>query len=165
MRTGAEHAAGDVLVFLDGDGTNPPEMIPDLVMELRDTGMVLGSRGAATFDEDDFLWRLYFLLHKVWIGPVFKLAGLDLKDPLTGFRAIRKNDWEKLSLETNHFDIETEINIRAHECGLNIKEIPVPNLKRYGGESKFITSTKDWGRIVKYVANYKKDKIKERLKI
>src|SRR3989338_6759691 len=46
MRTGAAHATGDFLVFLDADGTYPPEAIPRLLALLQEgrVDIAVGSR-------------------------------------------------------------------------------------------------------------------------
>jgi glycosyltransferase involved in cell wall biosynthesis len=42
MKVGAKAARGDVLIFLDGDGTDPPQYIPRLLKKLNKYDLVLG---------------------------------------------------------------------------------------------------------------------------
>ena len=42
MKMGAKKSKGKILVFLDGDGTDPPEYIPKLLKKLEKADLVLG---------------------------------------------------------------------------------------------------------------------------
>ncbi len=101
MRQGAENSQGEILIFLDGDGTDPPQYIPKLLKELKTTDLVLGCRSMKEFETDDKSMRRVFRVYGFFIKPLFRLIGFNASDPLAGFRAIRKKDWQKLNLESN----------------------------------------------------------------
>jgi len=45
LRTGVEHATGDIIIFTDADCTYPARYVPDLVREIENgADMVLGAR-------------------------------------------------------------------------------------------------------------------------
>lgn len=167
MRKGVEKSKGEILIFLDGDGTDPAEYIPKLLKKLRNANLVLGCRSLKNFKNEDPIMREVFRIYATFVRPLFKIAGLDVSDPLAGFRAIRRSDWEKLNLKSNGFEIETEMNMKALNCNFVIKEVHIPNLKRGGGlcKSKFIKNFRDWIKIIKIVIKYAKDKkVKKELK-
>jgi len=157
MRRGANLAKGEILIFLDGDGTDPPKYIPKLVKKLKSCDLVLACRSMNQFKEDDRLAKAVFAVYAQFMPALFKLVGLNASDPLAGFRAIRKKDWEKLDLKSTSFEIETEMNLKALQNNFKIKEITIPTLPRAGGfiKSKFARSPKDWIKIATMVFKYK----------
>jgi len=157
MRQGVKESKGEILVFLDGDGTDPAGYIPKLLEKLEEADIVLGSRSLEKFDEDDPNMRKVFKLYNMVARPMTLLFGLKVDDPLAGFRAIRRKDWDKLNLKSAGFDIETEMNIKAIRQHFVIKQVRIPNLKRCGGArgSKFLKSPKMWFKIFKMILRYR----------
>ena len=156
MRDGVRHAQGDILIFMDGDGTDPPQQIPKLIKKLEYFDIVLGAR-SVDLEADEH----YKYIGRIWqslVMPVLGKAGLKIKgDALAGFRVMRKNTWNKLNLEATDFLIETEMNVKALKLGMRIGEVPIPHLKRAGGllKSKFLRSPDQWVKIIKYVLKQK----------
>ena len=168
MREGVKNSRGEVLIFLDGDGTDPPEYIPKLLKKLEKANLVLGCRSLKKFKEDDRMMRRVFGFYKFFIKPLFRLIGLKIAgDPLAGFRAIRRKDWDELDLRSNEFEIETEMNIKAIQKGFIIKEVAIPLLKRGGGlrKSKLLANPRMWFRILRTVLLcLHNDKLKPKIK-
>ncbi|MBI3190495.1 glycosyltransferase family 2 protein [archaeon] len=169
MKTGVDASKGDIVIFMDGDGTDPPSFIPKLLKKLEHADLVLGSRSMKEFPEDDPMMRRIFRFYgQLSVRPIFRMAGFKVKgDPLAGFRAIRKNDWYRMDLKSNDFRIEAEMNMRAVKLGFRTGEIPIPHLKRGGGlmKSKLVTSPKMWIKIMNIpLKEIKDEKIKNRLK-
>ncbi len=162
MKVGAKKAKGEILVFLDGDFTDPPQYIPKLLKKLKKYDLVLGARSLKSFAKDDKFMRFIF---KYLYGPIvisaFKLIGWPLNgDPLAGFRVLRKETWQKLNLKYDDFRIETEMNLKALDLGLKIAEVPIPHIKRAGGltKSKLVRSVSQWFKILNLLIKYAKDK-------
>jgi len=97
--------------------------------------------------EDYSMMRGFFKFYKIFTYH-FYLVNFKVSDPLAGFRAIKKKDWDKLDLKSNAFEIETEMNIKAIKAEFKIKEVTIPNLKRCG-KSKFGTNPKMWFKVSK----------------
>lgn len=168
MKIGVKESKGDILIFLDGDGSHPAQYIPKLLKELKRADLVLGCQSMKNFDSDDKKMRKIFKIYGFFIIPLFHLIGFKvLGDPLTGFRAIRKKDWDRLKLKSDDFKIETEMNIKAMKLGFVIKEVPIPHLKRCGGlrASKLIFNSKEQIEIAKlFLKFFKEEKIKSAIK-
>lgn len=160
MTEAVKASNGDVLIFLDGDGTDPPEYIPKLLEKLKTANLVLGCRSVKNFGGDDPGMKKVFEFYKIFIKPLFASIGFKVSDPLAGFRAIKREDWNKLNLKSKGFEIETEMNIRAQEENFVVKEVYIPNLKRCGGlkKSKFMRDPKSWFRILKMISKHRKNK-------
>jgi len=159
MRRGVKESTGEILIFLDGDGTDPPQYIPKLIKKLETANLVLGCRSMKNFKSDDKMMRIFFKLYSLYMWPIFGLINFKASDPLAGFRAIRRKDWDKLDLKSDYFEIETEMDIKVIKKGFVIKEVAIPNLKRGGGlkNSKLISNPKMWLRIIKVALKYFKD--------
>ena len=154
MRKAAKIAKGEILIFLDGDGTDPPYYIPKLLKKLKKCDIVLGNRSLIKNQKDDKKYKIIYVLWHILVIPIFRAAGFKTKgDPIAGFRAMKKKIWNKLNLKSNDFLIETEMNLRAVDLRLKVCEVPIPNLKRAGGflNSKLATNPKQSIKILNYV--------------
>ena len=134
---GAEAAgACDILVFLDGDGSDRPELIPQLLAPITEDGFdfVIGSRtrgrrepGSMTAHQIvagyaiGFVLRLLYGVHYTDMGP---------------FRAIRRDALVRLGMCEMTFGWNLEMQMRAARANLRIIEMPVDHRRRAGGVSK-----------------------------
>jgi glycosyltransferase involved in cell wall biosynthesis len=161
MRLAVKKSKGDILIFLDGDCTDPPQYIPQLLKELKSANLVLGCRYLKDFEIDDKMLRRVFKVYGFFITRLFGLINFKVSgDPLAGFRAIRRKDWDKLNLQSDDFKIETEMNVKAVKQGLVIKEVPIPHLKRCGGGlkgSKLLNNPQQVLEIYKLIFKYFKE--------
>ncbi len=168
MKYAVKHAKGEILIFMDGDGTDPGYLIPKLLKKLDKNDMVLGTRSYNYSKQDDKKMRWVFRLYGAVILPAFKAVGWKANgDPLAGFRVLRKETWNKMNLKSNDFLIESEMNVRAIELGLKVDSVPIPHLKRAGGlfNSKLVTNPKQWLKITSYLLDHVLDKrIKSQLR-
>jgi glycosyltransferase involved in cell wall biosynthesis len=126
----------DLLVFLDGDGSDCPELMPLLVDPIRrgEQDFVIGSRtrgeretGSMNFQQV-FAGRVAGLLLRL-------LYGVRYSD-MCAFRAIRRDVLEKLGMKERTYGWNLEMQMRAARARLRILEIPVNHRCRTGGESK-----------------------------
>jgi dolichol-phosphate mannosyltransferase len=143
MKTGAQEATGEIIVFMDGDGSHNPADIPLLVQPIIDNGadLVIGSRIRGGSDEafmnmESIIRMLggFFLSYAIK-----KIWQIELTDCLSGFKAIRKDKFLSLNLKCNDFVIEEEIVIKILKAGGRIVEIPSHEFVRMGGKSKLKT--------------------------
>lgn len=132
--------------------TDPGEYIPQLVKKMEETNanIVLACRCSENFKEDDKMARRAYLFYAIFCLPLFWLIGMKAGDPLVGFRAIRRKDWDSLFLKSDYFEIESEMNVKALKKNFVIKEVHIPHLKRANGitESKLFADPIMWLKIV-----------------
>jgi glycosyltransferase involved in cell wall biosynthesis len=135
--TGAEAAADcDILVFLDGDGSDCPELIP-LIVEPIASGrydFVIGSRVRGKREPGSM--AAHQLLAGRGIGFATRLLyGVHYTD-MCPFRAIRRDALMRLGMREETYGWNLEMQMRAARAGLNILELPVAHRRRAGGVSK-----------------------------
>ncbi|MFH1720972.1 MAG: glycosyltransferase family 2 protein, partial [Candidatus Altiarchaeota archaeon] len=112
--------------------------------------VVMGSRfiqGGGTSD----MTFLRYLGNKFFVTLVNLLWHKRYSDLCYGYRAIRREVIPKLHLDSNGFDIETEISIKAAKANLRILEIPSFEKLREGGVGKLNTFRDGWAILKRIV--------------
>lgn len=120
MRFGVSKAKGDIIIFMDDIQFNPAE-IPRLLDKMKKSGadMVVGARD---FNLIPWYRRITNVLTKL---AIFLGTGKKIQDAISGFRVMRKKDFQALKTKENRYAIESEINFRSILHGLQIDFIPV----------------------------------------
>lgn len=126
----------DVVVFMDGDGSDDPGEIPLLLRPVEDgvADLVIGSRELGVAETHAHPWHA-ILGTRLCVGLMNLVVGTKATD-LGPFRAIRTEALATLGMEDTTFGWTTEMQIKAHRSGLRIVEVPVNYRRRKGGESK-----------------------------
>ncbi len=142
LRRSMASAAGDIVVFIDADGSHDPKDIPALVAPIKAgaADMVIGSRGKGGSDE------LHGTLEQFirYIGSQLIMLAINyrwnvrLTDSQNGFRAVRRDVGLKLGLKANLTTIEQEMLMRALKLGYRVDEIPTHEYERKWGTSKVV---------------------------
>ena len=130
---GVRAATGaDVLVFLDGDGSDVPEDLPRLLSPLQrgEADLVLGSRALGRREPGSLT------PHQIWGNRVVLallrlLYGVRLTD-CGPFRAIRAEGLARLGMEHPTYGWPIEMVAKAARRGLRIAEVPVDYRRRIG---------------------------------
>jgi glycosyltransferase involved in cell wall biosynthesis len=147
LRRAAELAKGDILVFIDADGSHVPEDIPSLVAPILkgEADHVTASRLIGGSSElhggfDEFLRLTGSSFITACINWHFRVC---LSDSQNGFRAIRKDIFLNLGLTSNSTTIEQEMIMRSLALGYRMAEVPSHEYRRKGGVSK-VQLTRVW---------------------
>jgi glycosyltransferase involved in cell wall biosynthesis len=126
----------EILLFLDGDGSDPVEFIPELIAPIIDGraafvqgSRIRGKREARSMSPQQiaagyvggFLLRLFY--------------GVRFTD-LSPFRAIRRDTFETLGMTEKTYGWNLEMLMRVAAAGLPALEVPVGQRRRVGGVSK-----------------------------
>lgn len=126
----------EIVVFLDGDGSDYPEMMDRLVTPIREgtADFVIGSRtrgrrerGSMNFHQViagygvGFILRILYGVHSTDMGP---------------FRAIRRDTLDRLGLREETYGWPLEMQMRAGRARVPTLEVPVDYRRRAGGHSK-----------------------------
>lgn len=145
-RVGITAAKGDILVFIDADGSHKPEDIPKLTAPIvqGEADLVIGSRMLGGSDEfhgnfSNYVRMVGGGLITLFINLRFKTT---LTDCLNGFRAIKKEIALSLNLKANQFDIEHEMIMKCLKRGYKVCEVPSHEYERKWGKSKLPTFSK-----------------------
>jgi len=116
----------DALITMDGDEQHDPASIPAFLEAIGEGGcdVVVGTRMDAVRDMPPL---------RVWTNRttsriVSLLAGQDIPDSQSGYRAIRTPVVDGMRLVTTRYDTESEILIRAGRRGFSIGAIPIESI-------------------------------------
>jgi len=134
---GAEAAADcEIVVFLDGDGSDCPETIPLLVAPLAEdrADFVIGSRARGSRERGSMNARQLFAGYAIGAALAL-LYGVRYTD-MGPLRAIRRDVLLRLGMREMTYGWNLEMQMRAARAGLRILEIPVAHRRRAGGVSK-----------------------------
>lgn len=129
-------ASSDVLVFLDGDGSDDVSAMREMVapIESGDADFVIGSRMRGRAEPGSLNGAQVFAAKM--IGAMVKmLYGFRYTD-MGPFRAIRRECLERMQMQEMTYGWNLEMQIKALKIGLRVVEIPVDYRCRIGGESK-----------------------------
>jgi len=157
LRQAANVVTGDIIVFIDADGSHDPRDIPKLVEPILkgEADHVSGSRliGGSSelhggFDECFRLMGSSFIT--ACINWRFKVI---LSESQNGFRAIKTDVIKQLGLEENITTIEQEMIMKTLKKGFRMAEVPTHEHKRKMGYSK-ISLKKVWFRYVYSLVKY-----------
>jgi dolichol-phosphate mannosyltransferase len=142
LRYSLTQASGDIVVFIDADGSHDPRDIPAMVAPIKagQSDLVVGSRGRGGSDElHGTLGQLIRYVGSQVIMLIINYRwGTQLTDSQNGFRAIRRDVGLKLGLTSNLTTIEQEMMMRALKLGYRVSEIPAHEYERKWGKSKVV---------------------------
>lgn len=126
----------EILVFLDGDGSDPVEFIPDLVSPIiaGQAVFVLGSRVRGTRERGSLSSQQVVAAH---VGRLLLhfVYGARFSD-LSPFRAIRRDVLDHLGMSDMTYGWNLEMLMRVAAADLPALEIAVGQRRRLGGVSK-----------------------------
>ncbi len=142
VRTAIEKAKGEVVVFIDADGSHDPTDIPRLVAPVLadEADLVIGSRGRGGSDEafgtiGDFMRNTGG--HVILLAINYRF-GVRLTDSQNGFRAIRTEVARKLGLREDLTTIEQEMLMKCLKQGYRVSEVPSHEYRRRHGRSRIV---------------------------
>ena len=126
----------EILVFLDGDGSDSAEFIPDLVLPIIEgrAVFVLGSRVRGLRESGSLSPQQIMAAHlgRLLLRFVYGARFTDLSP----FRAIRREVLDGLDMSDMTYGWNLEMLMRVAAAGLPAREITVGQRRRVGGASK-----------------------------
>ena len=126
----------DVVAFCDGDGSDYPAQLADVVAPIAsgEADLVIGSRALGQREPGAMLphqrfgnWLATTLIRWRW-GTVFTDLG-----PM---RAVRYDALERIDMQDPDFGWTVEMQVKAAKLGLRTREVPVDYRARAAGHSK-----------------------------
>lgn len=132
----------DIVIQMDADFSHPPATIKEMLREIEDHDIVMGSRYVNGITVVN--WPIERILIS-YFGNVYArwVTGLSITDATGGFRCTRRALLEQIGFESIHSDgyaFQIEMNYRFDKYGARIKELPFFFVDRTRGESKLSLS-------------------------
>jgi glycosyltransferase involved in cell wall biosynthesis len=131
LKTGFGHARGNLLGFLDADGTYPPEHFPDLcqVALAENADLVIGSRMSGADSEMPMVRRVGNL---IFANLVSLLGNHRVSDSASGMRVIRRDALPLLYPLPDGLNFTPVMSTRALHEQIRWREVPIPYKERVG---------------------------------
>ena len=130
LKTGFQEANGELIGFLDADGTYPPEYFPKLCKAIHDgADLVIGSRMAGEKSEMPLVRRLG---NSFFAGFISLLGRQQITDSASGMRVFKKEILEKVSPLPDGLNLTPIMSTRALHEDIKMVEIPIPYAERVG---------------------------------
>ncbi|MDP8259972.1 MAG: glycosyltransferase family 2 protein [Candidatus Gygaella obscura] len=145
LRIGAKIATRDILLFIDADGSHIPSEIPSLVSPILENkvSLVVASRVLGHSEEyhNNTIEKIRLFGNVIATGIINFRWSIRLTDSQNGFRAIKRNVFQKLDLREDEFAIEQEMIMKCLRMKEKVLEVPSHELRRVSGCSKLNTIT------------------------
>lgn len=130
LKTGFGHACGQLIGFLDADGTYPPEHFPQLCQEaLGGADLVVGSRMAGADSQMPATRRLgnYFFATLLSL-----ITHQHITDSASGMRVFKREILERVYPLPDGLNLTPVMSTRAIHEGIRVTEVAIPYSERIG---------------------------------
>jgi dolichol-phosphate mannosyltransferase len=128
----------DVVIQMDADFSHPPETLPEMLADLENHDVVMGSRYVNGITVVNWpIERILLSYYGNWY--VRKVTGMPISDTTGGFRCMRRSALEAIGVDrirANGYAFQMELNFRFVNSGARIKEVPFFFIDRTRGTSK-----------------------------
>lgn len=130
LKTGFSKASGELIAFLDADGTYPPEYFPQLCRAaMNGKDLVIGSRMAG----EDSKMPLTRRVGNFFFATLLSLLGRQkVTDSASGMRVFKREILEQIYPLPDGLNLTPVMSTRALHEGIAIGEIPIPYSERVG---------------------------------
>jgi glycosyltransferase involved in cell wall biosynthesis len=122
----------DIIVFLDGDYSDYPEQLPELVQPILrgEADLVIGSRALGQRERGSMTPQQIFgnWLATTLLRRLYKVQFTDLGP----FRAIRADALQRIGMTDKTYGWTVEMQLKAAKLGLRCTEVPVRYRRRIG---------------------------------
>jgi glycosyltransferase involved in cell wall biosynthesis len=130
LKTGFSKANGELIGFLDADGTYPPEYFPQLCeVALNGADLVIGSRMAGADSKMPLTRRVgnFFFANLLSV-----LGRQKVTDSASGMRVFKRTILEQVYPLPDGLNLTPVMSTRALHEGIKITEFPIPYSERVG---------------------------------
>ena len=131
IKTGFRRATGNLLAFLDADGTYPPEHFAQLCRPILEEGadLVIGSRMAGAQSEMPLVRRVGNLIFATLVSLI---GNQRVSDSASGQRVLRRDALLLLYPLPDGLNFTPVMSTRAIHENLRVVEVPIPYAERAG---------------------------------
>ena len=126
----------EIVVFLDGDGSDCPERMDRLVKPIIEgtADFVIGSRTRGSRERGSM--NFHQVIAGYMIGFMLRILYGVRSTDMGPFRAIRRDTLDRLNLREETYGWPLEMQMRAARARVRTMEVPVDYRRRAGGHSK-----------------------------
>jgi glycosyltransferase involved in cell wall biosynthesis len=130
LKTGFSNANGELIGFLDADGTYPPEYFPQLCVKAMNGGeLVIGSRMAGAESKMPMTRRI----GNLFFATLLTLLGQQrVSDSASGMRVFKREILERIYPLPDGLNLTPVMSTRAVHEGIQMVEVPIPYDERVG---------------------------------
>ncbi len=141
VRSGLEHATGELVLIQDADLEYDPRDYPLLITPILEghADAVFGNRFHDGPHRVPRYWR--YLLNRCFSLLCNMLTGLSIHDVTACYKVFRRELFTRMHIRSNRFSIETEITVKLARLGARIYEVPIVYHGRTYAEGKKISWT------------------------
>ena len=130
LKTGFAEAKGELIGFLDADGTYPPEHFPQLCQRALDgCDLVIGSRMAGAKSQMPLTRRIgnFFFANLLSL-----LSNQRVTDSASGMRVFKREILDRIYPLPDGLNLTPVMSTRAVHEGMVVAEVPIPYSERVG---------------------------------
>lgn len=137
----------DAIITMDADGQHEPQDIPVFLNSAAHSNntIFIGNRMA---NVKNMPW-LRLITNKSMSWLISSIIKQHIPDTQCGFRLIKKDGLERIKLQSNKFEIESELLIKASRLGFKIESVPITTI--YTGEKSKINPFIDTLRFIRFI--------------
>ncbi len=130
LKTGFSQAEGELIGFLDADGTYPPEYFPQLCTEALNGGeLVIGSRMAGVESKMPLTRRV----GNLFFANLLSIVGRQrVSDSASGMRVFKREILDRIYPLPDGLNLTPVMSTRAIHEGIKMVEVPIPYSERVG---------------------------------
>ena len=147
----------DIYLMVDGDDTYPANRAKEMIrlVKKKNIDMVIGDRLSSNYHENNE--RQFHSFGNEFIRKIVNsFYESNISDVMTGYRVFSKRFVKcvKDKIQSQEFEIETELTIMALEEKMNIASIPIEYRKRPEGSISKLSTIQDGLKIVQFITNH-----------
>ncbi|MAG92098.1 glycosyl transferase [Candidatus Woesearchaeota archaeon] len=156
IKTGLKNSTGDLVLIQDADLEYNPSDYPKLLKPIMQnkTKVVYGSRFEVIRKNLKYMYKLHYIGNLFLTFLTNLLYNTRITDMETGYKLLRKEVIDGITIKANGFDFEPEITAKLLKKGYKIIEVPIGFVGRHFDEGKKITWI-DGIKAVYYLLKYR----------
>ncbi|MFA6142445.1 MAG: glycosyltransferase family 2 protein [Candidatus Omnitrophota bacterium] len=137
----------DAVLVMDGDNQHEVNSINDFLLKMNETGadIIIGNR----MIDASAMPYIRKITNSFMSWLIYRVSSQKVPDSQCGFRLIKRGVLENVSLESDNFQIESELIIKAARKGFRIESVPIRAI--YGDEKSKINPITDTFRFVIFI--------------
>lgn len=152
LRKGIDHLIDnkyfDYVITMDADGQHSSNDLDNFIQEAkRGSLFVIGNR----MENPGRMPKTRIITNYFMSWLISKIAKQNIPDSQCGYRLIKREVIESLTIKTKKFEIESEMLINASKLGYPIKSIPIKSIYHKNVSSK-IKPISDTFRFIKFIS-------------